>query len=87
MEDTEEYEEETQSPNDKMHELERVRWDGKTSSPIGKTPFGFFDGDAEFVSFAPKAASCCYSFRISYCRCGDDRCSILCVLRRSSNRV
>jgi hypothetical protein len=57
MENNEEYEEETQSPNDKMHELERVRWDGKTSSPIGKTPFGFFDNDVEFVSFAPKAAA------------------------------
>ena len=37
-------------------ELERVRWDGEVSSPIGKTPFGFFDTDTEFVSFAPRAA-------------------------------
>ena len=37
-------------------ELERIRWDGSASSPLGKTPFGFFDGDAEFISFAPRAA-------------------------------
>ena len=38
------------------HELERVRWGGQGESPIGKTPFGFFDTDVEFVTFAPKAA-------------------------------
>ena len=37
-------------------ELERVRWEGVATSPIGKTPFGFFDGDADFVTFAPRAA-------------------------------
>jgi hypothetical protein len=37
-------------------ELERVRWDGVATSPVGKTPFGFFDGDSQFVAFAPKAA-------------------------------
>jgi hypothetical protein len=37
-------------------ELERVRWDGNLSSPIGKTPFGFFDTDQSFVGFAPRAA-------------------------------
>ena len=37
-------------------ELERVRWEGEVSSPIGKTPFGFFDADTDFVSFAPRAA-------------------------------
>lgn len=37
-------------------ELERIRWDGVATSPVGKTPFGFFDSDAEFVSFAPRAA-------------------------------
>ena len=42
--------------NDNNSELERVRWDGDVSSPIGKTPFGFFDTDTEFVSFAPRAA-------------------------------
>ena len=36
-------------------ELERVRWEGEVSSPIGKTPFGFFE-DTDFVSFAPRAA-------------------------------
>lgn len=38
------------------YELERIRWDGVASTPVGKTPFGFFDTDSEFVSFAPKAA-------------------------------
>lgn len=42
--------------NDNNSELERVRWEGEVSSPIGKTPFGFFDSDSEFVSFAPRAA-------------------------------
>ena len=42
--------------NDNNSELERVRWEGQVSSPIGKTPFGFFDTDTEFVSFAPRAA-------------------------------
>ena len=37
-------------------ELERVRWEGSATSPIGKTPFGFFDTDSEFINFAPKAA-------------------------------
>lgn len=40
----------------KEYELERVRWDGSLSSPIGKTPFGFFDNDASFIGFAPRAA-------------------------------
>jgi hypothetical protein len=38
------------------NELERVRWDGKASTPVGKTPFGFFDSDSAFVGFAPRAA-------------------------------
>lgn len=37
-------------------ELERIRWEGTATSPIGRTPFGFFDTDSEFVNFAPKAA-------------------------------
>jgi hypothetical protein len=41
---------------DENTELERVRWDGKVSSPVGKTPFGFFDTDLDFISFAPRAA-------------------------------
>ena len=45
---------EQQSNN--QYELERVRWEGVLSSPIGKTPFGFFDQDATFIDFAPKAA-------------------------------
>ena len=40
----------------KQYELERVRWDGTLTSPIGKTPFGFFDADATFTGFAPRAA-------------------------------
>lgn len=49
----EENNEETQEQN---VELERVRWDGTLSSPIGKTPFGFFDSDQSFIGFAPRAA-------------------------------
>lgn len=41
---------------EKNTELERVRWDGTLSTPIGKTPFGFFDADTAFISFAPRAA-------------------------------
>ena len=37
-------------------ELERIRWEGLVTSPVGKTPFGFFDSDPEFVDFAPRAA-------------------------------
>jgi hypothetical protein len=44
------------SEEEENYELERIRWDGKATSPIGKTPFGFFDTDTEFVTFAPKAA-------------------------------
>ena len=56
---SEDYEnEETDSTEDDADnpQLERVRWEGKVSSPIGKTPFGFFDSDAQFTSFAPRAA-------------------------------
>lgn len=52
-ENNEENNEETQEQN---VELERVRWDGTLSSPIGKTPFGFFDSDQSFIGFAPRAA-------------------------------
>ena len=34
----------------------RVRWPGSGSAVIGKTPFGTYDTDVEFVSDAPKAA-------------------------------
>jgi hypothetical protein len=37
-------------------ELERIRWEGVVTSPVGKTPFGFFDADPAFVDFAPRAA-------------------------------
>jgi len=37
-------------------ELERIRWEGVVTSPVGKTPFGFFDADPAFVEFAPRAA-------------------------------
>jgi len=37
-------------------ELERVRWEGVATSPVGKTPFGFFDSDSSFIEFAPRAA-------------------------------
>lgn len=42
--------------NENQYELERVRWDGTLSSPVGKTPFGFFDDDSTFTGFAPRAA-------------------------------
>lgn len=42
--------------NNENTELERIRWDGKLSSPLGKTPFGFFDSDSSFIGFAPRAA-------------------------------
>ena len=50
-EQTEDYAEDTENP-----QLERIRWDGRVSSPVGKTPFGFFDSDPQFLSFAPRAA-------------------------------
>lgn len=34
----------------------RIRWPGSGSSPVGLTPFGFFDTDASFIVEAPKAA-------------------------------
>jgi len=46
----------TENNEEESFELERIRWDGKLSSPIGKTPFGFFDEDQNFVGFAPRAA-------------------------------
>ena len=59
MEDNNETEENTSDNSEETsndYELERIRWEGKTSSPVGKTPFGFFDGDVQFTSFAPRAA-------------------------------
>lgn len=59
MEDNNKNEENTSDNSEELsndYELERIRWEGKTSSPIGKTPFGFFDGDTQFTSFAPRAA-------------------------------
>jgi hypothetical protein len=39
-----------------METQEPIFYDGSPASPVGITPFGFFDSDAEFVSDAPKAA-------------------------------
>lgn len=39
-----------------METQEPIFYDGSPSSPIGITPFGFFDDDTQFVSDAPKAA-------------------------------
>ena len=39
-----------------METQEPIFYDGSPSSPIGITPFGFFDDDAQFVADAPKAA-------------------------------
>ena len=70
MEDNNETEENTSDNSEETsndYELERIRWEGKTSSPIGKTPFGFFDGDAQFTSFAPRALDWdCKTTRIPY---------------------
>ena len=44
------------SNKESCYELERVRWEGIATSPEGKTPFGFFDTDPDFLAFAPKAA-------------------------------
>ncbi len=49
-------EENNEDAQNQSVELERVRWDGSLGSPIGKTPFGFFDEDQSFVGFAPRAA-------------------------------
>lgn len=34
-------------------------WPGSGSSPVGKTPFGFYDADATFIAEAPKVADWC----------------------------
>lgn len=39
-----------------METQEPIFYDGAPTSPVGITPFGFFDADSEFVSDAPKAA-------------------------------
>ena len=39
-----------------METQEPIFYDGSPTSPIGLTPFGFFDADTSFVSDAPKAA-------------------------------
>ncbi len=56
----------TNESTESKHELERVRWEGKTTYPVGQTPFGFFDGDAQFTPFAPKASdwAACGVYRI-----------------------
>ena len=56
MEEEQTNNEEENDLENENYELERVRWEGEVSSPVGKTPFGFFDNDSEFVSFAPRAA-------------------------------
>ncbi len=56
MEEEQTNNEEENDLENENYELERVRWEGEVSSPVGKTPFGFFDTDSEFVSFAPRAA-------------------------------
>jgi hypothetical protein len=34
----------------------RVRWNGSGSAVVGRTPFGIYDSDPEFITEAPKAA-------------------------------
>ena len=44
---------------------EEILWPGSGSTPVGKTPFGLYDSDAEFVSTAPKVADWCAT-RLGY---------------------
>jgi len=44
---------------------EEILWPGSGSSPVGKTPFGLYDADTEFVSTAPKVADWCAT-RLGY---------------------
>lgn len=39
--------------------MEAIVWPGKGADPKGLTPFGFFDGDAQFRLDAPKVADWC----------------------------
>jgi hypothetical protein len=39
-----------------METQEPIFYDGSPASPVGVTPFGFFDTDTQFVADAPKAA-------------------------------
>jgi len=39
-----------------METQEPIFYDGSPTNPVGVTPFGFFDADADFQSDAPKAA-------------------------------
>jgi hypothetical protein len=36
-----------------------ILWPGSGSSPVGKTPMGYYDNDAQFVRDAPKIANWC----------------------------
>lgn len=38
---------------------EPIEWQGQGSSPVGLTPFGFYDSDPKFVQDAPKVADFC----------------------------
>lgn len=42
-----------------------IIWDGQPTSPVGMTPFGFYDDDTQFVSDAPKVATACAA-RLGY---------------------
>lgn len=43
-------------PTTQLVDNDRVRWPGSGSAVIGRTPFGFYDADAQFQSEAPNAA-------------------------------
>ena len=36
-----------------------ILWPGSGSSPVGKTPMGYFDADPEFTASAPRVADWC----------------------------
>lgn len=38
---------------------EPIEWQGQGASPVGITPFGFYDSDANFIDDAPKVADFC----------------------------
>ena len=42
-----------------------ILWPGSGSSPVGKTPFGLYDADTDFIATAPKVADWCAT-RLGY---------------------
>jgi len=44
---------------------QQILWPGSGSSPVGKTPFGLYDDDSDFIAVAPKVADWCAT-RLGY---------------------